>query len=222
RYPGDADSIPSMTVVGVAADVPANVEQQNGLAAIYQPHEQTGEQTLTLVLHTTGTPGSLAGPLRTLLRNNHPDMPVSEIRTMPEYLAYTRWTNRLFTSLFTTFAVLALVIAGVGIYGVMPYSVAQRTREIGTRMALGAARGHVLSLVVGRAMWLTIIGCGLGLAGAFALTRLMAGVLFGVTPNDPPTYAVVSVILALSAIGAAWFPAHRATQVDPIVALRHE
>lgn len=222
RFTGEADSLGAMTVVGVVEDVPPNVEMQSTLATIYVSHMQSAEQSLTLVLHTAGAAGSLSGPLRTLLRNNHPDMPISDIRTMPEYLAFNRWTNRLFTALFTTFAILALIIAGVGIYGVMAYSVAQRTREIGIRMALGAARSQVLGLVVGRAMWLTMIGCGIGLAGAYALTRLMANMLFGVSATDPPTYAGVALILAVSSIAAAWFPAHRATRVDPIVALRHE
>ena len=222
KLPGEPDSLGELTVIGVVADVPQNVEEQRTLATTYVPHMQSGEQSLQLALHTSGAAGSMAGPLRMLLRNNHPDMPISEIRTMPEYLAYNRWTNRLFTALFTTFAVLALLIAGVGIYGVMAYSVAQRTREIGIRMALGAAQSQVLGLVVGRAMRLTIIGCGLGLAGAYAVTRLMANMLFGVSPSDPPTYVGVSLILAISSIAAAWFPAHRATQVDPIVALRHE
>jgi putative ABC transport system permease protein len=122
----------------------------------------------------------------------------------------------------TVFATLALIIAAVGIYGVMAYSVAQRTQEIGIRMALGAARQDVLRLVVGQAMRLTIIGVGIGLAGAYAVTRLMASVLFGVSATDPPTFIGVTVILGLSAVFAAWLPAERATRVDPMVALRTE
>jgi predicted permease len=222
RFVGEPDSLGTLTVVGLVGDVPFNVEEKTGNEGIYVSHMASAEQTLTLVLHTNGTPGAIAGPLRAMLRTNHPDMPISEIRTMPEYLQFTKWQNRLFTSLFATFAILALLIAGVGIYGVMAYSVAQRTREIGIRMALGAARSQVLSLVVGRAMRLTIIGTGIGLAGAYAVTRLMANMLFGVSASDPPTFVGVSLILVVSAIAAAWFPAHRATQVDPIVALRHD
>jgi putative ABC transport system permease protein len=223
RFGHQQDSIPSMTVVGVVGDVPFSAEgAQNITSGIYCPHLQSNEQSVTLVLHTQGPPAAITASLRTLLRDHHPDMPLSEIRTMPEFLKFNRWTNQIFTSLFVTFAILALVIAGVGIYGVMAYSVAQRTREIGIRMALGAAQNQVVGLVVGRAMRLTLIGSGIGLAGAFALTRLMQNMLFGVRANDPPTFAVVAVILAVSAIAAAWVPARRATRVNPIVALRYE
>jgi ABC-type antimicrobial peptide transport system permease subunit len=118
------------------------------------------------------------------------------------------------------FAVLALVIAAVGLYGVMAYSVAQRTQEIGIRMALGAKASDVIGLVVGQAMRLTLIGMGIGFAAAFALTRGMASQLFGVSPSDPPTYVGVIVILALSSVLAAWVPAYRATRVDPMRVLR--
>jgi putative ABC transport system permease protein len=118
--------------------------------------------------------------------------------------------------------VLALVIAAIGIYGVMAYSVAQRTQEIGIRMALGAARPDVLRLVVGQAARLTLLGMGIGLAGAYAVTRFMASQLFGVSASDPPTFVGVTIILALSALVAAWVPAERATRVDPMVALRSE
>src|SRR5213078_2152597 len=111
---------------------------------------------------------------------------------------------------------------GVGIYGVMSYSVAQRTPEIGIRMALGAARADVLRMIVGQALRLTVIGVGIGLAGAYAVTRLMASLLFGVSASDPPTFIGITVILAFSSIFAAWLPADRATRVDPMVALRSE
>ena len=149
-------------------------------------------------------------------------MPLYEVRTMEEAIHRALWENRIWVSLMTVFASLALIIAAVGIYGVMAYSVAQRTQEIGIRMALGAARQDVLRLVVGQAMRLTIIGVGIGLAGAYAVTRLMASVLFGVSATDPPTFIGVTVILGLSAVIAAWLPAERATRVDPMVALRSE
>jgi len=132
------------------------------------------------------------------------------------------WTKRLFGSLMAVFAVLALIIAAVGLYGVMAYSVAQRTQEIGIRMALGAQAHDVVNLVVGQALRLTLIGTGIGFAAAFALTRAMTSVLFNVSPTDPPTYLGVLVILALSSVLAAWVPAHRATRVDPMRALRCE
>jgi ABC-type antimicrobial peptide transport system permease subunit len=120
------------------------------------------------------------------------------------------------------FSVLALLIAALGIYGVMAYAVSQRTREIGIRMALGAARADVQRLVMGQAMRLTLLGIGIGLAAAYGLTRFMQSQLFGVPPDDPPTFAVVTVLLAASAVLAAWVPVARAVRVDPVVALRHE
>jgi putative ABC transport system permease protein len=180
------------------------------------------EQVLTLVIHTNGDPAALSGPLRTLLRTHHPDMPISEIRTLPEYLAFARWMPRFFTSLMMMLSIVALIIAAVGLYGVMAYSVTQRTREIGIRMALGAGQQQVLGMVVGQAMRLTMLGCGIGLAAAYALTRFMAALLLGVSPTDPPTYIVVALILAVSGIAAAWVPAFRASRVDPMVALRYE
>jgi len=149
-------------------------------------------------------------------------MPLYEVRTMEEHVRRALWESRIYVSLMSVFAVLALVIAAVGIYGVMAYSVAQRTQEIGIRMALGAARQDVLRLVVGQALRLTVLGVGIGLAGAYAVTRLMASVLTGVSPGDPPTFVGVTVILALSSVIAAWLPAERATRVDPMVALRAE
>jgi ABC-type antimicrobial peptide transport system permease subunit len=149
-------------------------------------------------------------------------MPLFDVRTMNEWLRYSLWENRIYVSLMSVFAVLALVIAATGIYGVMAYTVAQRTQEIGIRMALGAARNDVMRMVVGQALRLTLLGIGIGLAGAYAMTRLMASLLFGVSANDPPTFVGVTVILALSALVAAWVPADRATRVDPMVALRSE
>jgi len=149
-----------------------------------------------------------------------PDVPLTEVRSMHESVQFAVWTKRLFGSLMAVFAVLALVIAAVGLYGVMAYSVAQRTQEIGIRMALGAQARDVVGLVVGQALRLTLIGIGIGIAAAFALTRAMTSVLFNVSPNDPPTYFGVLLILALSTVLAAWVPAHRATRVDPMRALR--
>jgi ABC-type antimicrobial peptide transport system permease subunit len=149
-----------------------------------------------------------------------PDVPLTDVRTMSASVQFAVWTHRLFGSLMGVFAALALVIAAVGLYGVMAYSVAQRTQEIGIRMALGADSRTVVGLVVGQALRLTLIGIGIGFAAAFALTRGMASVLFGVSATDPPTYIGVVLILALSSLLAAWVPAHRATQVDPMRVLR--
>jgi putative ABC transport system permease protein len=210
------------TVVGVVADVTPRVTEKRPPASVYVPHAQEPLQTVALVVRHEGDAAALTAAMRRVLQANDPDMPLYEVHTMEEYLRQSLWENRIYVSLMSVFAVLALAIAAIGIYGVMAYSVAQRTQEIGIRMALGAARQDVLRLVVGQALRLTVLGVGIGLAGAYAVTRLMASLLTGVTPGDPPTFVGVTVILALSSMVAAWLPAERATRVDPMVALRTE
>jgi predicted permease len=210
------------TVVGVVADVVQHIETKRPPAHVYVPHAQEPLQTMTLVVKHHGEPGALAAAMRHTLQARDADMPLFDVRTMNEALRYALWESRIYMSLMGVFAVLALVIAAIGIYGVMAYNVAQRTQEIGIRMALGAARRDVMRLVVGQALRLTLLGIGIGLAGAYAVTRLMASLLFGVSTSDPPTFVGVTVILALSALIAAWVPADRATRVDPMVALRSE
>ena len=210
------------TVVGVVGDVQQQIDGKRPPSHIYTPHFQDPLQTVVLVIKHEGDAASLTAAVRRVLQSQDPDMPLYEVRTMDESIQRAMWENRIWVSLMTVFATLALIIAAVGIYGVMAYSVAQRTQEIGIRMALGAARRDVLRLVVGQAMRLTVIGVGIGLAGAYAVTRLMASVLFGVSATDPPTFIGVTVILGLSAVFAAWLPAERATRVDPMVALRTE
>ena len=141
---------------------------------------------------------------------------------MKEHIDFSLWMSRLFTSLFAVFAVIALLIAGVGIFGVMSYSVGQRTQEIGIRMALGAEPGAMVRMVTWQAMRLTLIGVLIGLVAAFGVTRLMAAQLFNTSPTDPPTFTVVCVLLMFSGVIAAWLPALRASRVDPMVALRYE
>jgi putative ABC transport system permease protein len=210
------------TVVGVAGDVLQNISGKRPPTQIYVPHMQEPLQTVVLVARHDGDPGAMTAAMRRVIQSNDPDMPLYEVYTMNEIIRRGLWENRIWVTLMTVFASLALVIAAIGIYGVMAYSVAQRTQEIGIRMALGAAREDVLRLIVGQAMRLTVLGVGIGLAGAYAVTRLMASVLFGVSATDPPTFIGVTVILGLSAVAAAWLPADRATRVDPMVALRAE
>jgi putative ABC transport system permease protein len=209
------------TVVGVVTDVPQDLESNDRVEqTIFVPHRQEPDQYLTWVVHASGDPAAFAGVMRRFMREQAPDVPLTDVRSMHEAVQYSVWEQRLFGSLMAVFAVLALVIAAVGLYGVMAYSVAQRTQEIGIRMALGAQAHDVVNLVVGQAFRLTLIGTGIGFAGAFALTRGMTAVLFNVSATDPPTYLGVVVILALSSVLAAWVPAHRATRVDPMRALR--
>jgi putative ABC transport system permease protein len=220
RLEGESDSLAAITVVGVVADVHFDVEEMHDARQIYLPQAQAPVQRLSVVVWSDAPTATTAGALRAAVRALDPDMAVSNLRTLREQFAYSLWVKRLFVRLITVFGVIALVIAGVGLYGVMAYSVAQRTQEIGIRMALGAARGTVVRMVVGQAMRMTLVGCGLGLLAAWGVTRFMAALLMGVSPTDPPTFAGVALLLAASGMLAAWVPAMRATRVDPMVALR--
>ncbi len=223
RFREARDSVVWRTVVGVVGDVRQLVrDHRRPLAAVYVPHAQDPHQTMSVVVRSDRDPAALAAAVRRRLQARDPDLPLYETRTLPAAIQRALWEPRLYTVLMGVFALLAVAIAAVGIHGVMAYSVAQRTQEIGIRMALGAAQGAVLRMVIGQAMRLTVLGLGIGLAAAFATTRLMANLLFGVSPSDPPTYLGVTLILAGSALLASWLPALRATRVDPMVALRCE
>jgi ABC-type antimicrobial peptide transport system permease subunit len=150
------------------------------------------------------------------------EQPMAAIATMDQLLAATLSRSRFTMLVLGVFAALALVLACVGIYGVIAYSVTQRTQEFGIRMALGANRGDVLRLVFGEGTRLTLLGIGFGIVAALIVTRLMATLLYGVSATDPVTFTVVALLLALVALGACYIPARRATRVDPIVALRYE
>jgi putative ABC transport system permease protein len=223
KFTGEADSLGYASVIGVVGDVLQNLEDSHQrLETVYAPHDQDPTQTMTFVVRSSVAPGLLSSKIRTIIQSHNPDLALTDVRTMREHVKFSMWTHRLFTSLFSVFAVLALIIAGVGIYGVMSYSVGQRTQEIGIRMALGADAGSVVRMVTMQAVWLTGIGIALGLVAAFLVTRLMAAQLFAVSPTDPPTFTIVCVLLALSGVVAAAVPAMRAARVDPMVALRYE
>jgi len=207
-------------IVGIVGDIRHRALASQPLAAMYMPTYQIGGTNL--VIRTKGDPANLAAAVRREVQAIDPDQPVAAVKTMDQWLETSVAEPRYRTGLLALFAGLALVLASTGIYGVMSYSVAQRTHEIGVRMALGAGRFDVLRLVVGQGMLLVVIGVGLGLAGAFALTRVMATLLFGVTAKDPVTFVAVATLLTLVAFVACYIPARRATKVDPLVALRYE
>ena len=167
-------------------------------------------------------PRTLASSVRSVVWEIDRDQPVSNISTMEEVLSESIARQRFSMLLLGVFAGLALLLAAVGIYGVMSYSVAQRTREIGIRMALGAQKGDVLKLAVGQGLKLVLVGVAVGLVASLVLTRVMTSLLFGVGANDPATLAVISVFLIGVALFASYIPARRATKVDPLVALRYE
>jgi putative ABC transport system permease protein len=209
-------------VVGVVAEV-----KQDGLnlarrRSVYLPYEEFSMGGLALALRTTTDPLDLTAALRRELKALDPDLPLTQVLTMEEVVMRSVWQPRLYAILFGIFATVALLLAAIGIYGVMSYAVTQRTNEIGIRMALGARGADVLKLVVSEGMKLTLLGVSIGLAGAYGLTRLMTALLFGVSATDPLTFAGVALMLVGVALLACWLPARRATKVDPMIALRCE
>jgi len=207
-------------IIGIVGDVRhRGLEFQPG-PIMYWPTQQIGGTNL--VIRTQGDPRSIASAVRREVQGIDPDQPVAVVRTMEDWVDSSVAAPRYRTTLLGLFALVALVLACTGIYGVMSYSVTQRTHEIGVRMALGARQVDVLTLVVRQGMTLVVIGVLLGLAGAFTLSRVLSSLLFEVTAKDPATYAVVAVLLALVALLACYLPARRATRVDPLVALRYE
>lgn len=216
---------PWITIVGVAADV-----RQMGLdvpvkAEMYFPYQQGSVDFFVprdLTIRTSVDPLSIAGAVRREIRAVDADQPVSDVRTLAEVLGKEIAPRRIAMTLLMTFAGLALLLASIGIYGVLSYFVTQSTPEIGVRLALGARATDVLRLVVWRGLKLTLAGLAIGLAGALMLTRLMTSLLFGIAANDLTTFAGVSILLLLVALLACYIPARRATRVDPLVALRYE
>jgi len=172
-----------------------------------------------LVIRTAGDPAAFAPTLRREVQALDQDQPIYNVRTMDDVVANSLGTRRVSTQLFAVFAIAALLLAAIGIYGVMAYSVTQRTQEIGIRMALGAQRGDVLKLVVRHGMMLAAIGVVAGLVGAFWITRVMASLLFSVRPDDPATYLAISFLLIGVAFLACYLPARRAAKLDPMIAL---
>ena len=220
---GSSDSTaPWLTVVGVVGSVKQYALDTDSRVAFYMAHEQYPAGTMYITARTAVDPKSIIGVLTNEARAVDANLPVFDVRTMEQRISESLARRRFAMVSLGLFAVVAMMLAAVGIYGVMSYSVTQRTREIGIRMALGASVGGVLKLIVREAMALAGIGVAIGLAGAFAATRLLAGLLFGVSSTDPITFGAIAVILTGVALGACFVPARRAAKVDPMVALRYE
>jgi ABC-type antimicrobial peptide transport system permease subunit len=189
---------------------------------IYFPYLQSPDQTISLVVRTTLEPREFIPAIKSAIRSVDKDQPLFDIKTMDDIISQDVSAQRLAFVLLGLLASLALALATVGIYGVTSYAIGQRTHEIGIRMALGAGRYDVFSLVVGYGLKLAILGVAVGAAAAAALARFLSSLLYGVKSTDPMTYLVVSLILAAVGLAASYLPARRATQVDPMVALRDE
>jgi predicted permease len=192
------------------------------LPYLQNPLSETYDRSMTIVVRTKSDPGGMAEALRAELLSLDKTLPVYALKPMTDYLRDSLSRRRFNLVLLSVFAAVALLLAAVGIYGVISYSVAQRTHEIGIRVAVGAKAGDILRLVIGQAMLLTLIGITVGLAAALALTRLMESLLFEVSATDPLTFALISAVLTGVALAACLVPARRAMNVDPMVALRYE
>ena len=218
-WPGLPDAF---EIVGVVADEPFDGLAGEPAPATYFPHAQFPMHEMWVLVRTTRDPEAFAPALRAAVWRLDPDLPVEGVRTMREVLGTSVAEPRFNTALIALFAGAALALAAVGIYGVLSYTVAQRTSEIGVRMALGAGRGRVLRLVVGQGMGVALLGIAVGTAGALALARVLTSLLYGVSERDPAIFAGVALLLATVAALAAYLPARRASRIEPVVALRYE
>jgi putative ABC transport system permease protein len=226
---GDAGN-PWLEIIGVLADSKSNGLERESFPGIYIPYQQrqatlvenlVGRQ-MTLLIRTVSEPSNHITALRQALREVEPNQAVTDVQSLTQVLAESFAPQRFRTTLLSLFALVAVLLAGLGIYGVMNYSVSQRTREIGIRVALGAETRDVLRLVLRQGLTLALLGVALGVAASLALTRLMKTLLFGVSTTDPLTFGSVALLLAFVALLACWIPARRATKVDPMIALRCE
>jgi putative ABC transport system permease protein len=209
-------------IVGVVGDVKSNGLDDEGGSTMYLPFRQVPMPFMTFVVRTSSDPQGFVNPVSKAVYAVDREQALTSVRTMEQVLAESLSGRRFNMTLLMTFAALALALAAVGVYGVMSYSVMLRRRELGIRIALGARALDVLRLVLGQGLALTLIGVAVGMAGAYALTRLMESLLYGVSATDPLTFAGVSLLLMLVALFACLVPAWRATKVDPMVALRCE
>ncbi len=210
-------------VIGIVADAKYNSINERPLPQLFVPMARSEVSTLRLFVRASGDPGALVADVRGAIRALDPNLPVYDARTMSEHMQGAVFAQRMAANLLGAMGVLALLLAAIGLYGVMAYAVGQRTQEMGIRLALGASPGSLLSMIVGQGMRLTAAGLVIGLAlalGAFGSIGAVRTLLPGISPLDPITFVAVPVTLAAIALLATWLPARRAGRVDPLVALR--
>jgi putative ABC transport system permease protein len=219
------NQIPFMEIVGIVGDVKQSLAT-DPQAEMYLPIRQADAMlpifSLSIVLRTQGDPRTEISSLRSAIHDLDPNQPVEKIRTMQENISSSVTEPRFRTVLLGIFAMSALLLSVIGLYGLMAYSVSQRVHEIGIRMTLGAQKRDVMWMIVGQGMLLTLLGVGIGSAAAVLLTKLLVRFLYGVSATDPVTFAAVSLVLLVVALLACYLPARRATKVDPMIALRYE
>jgi predicted permease len=209
-------------IVGVVRDSKYRRLNDEARPVAYAPFAQDYRANMALHVRTTGEPGAMLAAVRREVQALDASLPLYNVKTLEEQKSSSLYTSRMAATLLTVFGLLALGLAALGLYGVMAYAVNRRTRELGVRMALGAQTGDVLKLILKQGLKLALLGVGIGLLAAFALTRWMESLLYGVRPTDPLTFTVIAVGLTLVALLACWIPARRAAKVDPLVALRSE
>jgi predicted permease len=213
---------PWLTIVGVVPNVKNRKLDEEAWPYIYRPYSQYVRRDMMFAVHTSVDPTSIVAGIRQEVAKLDPELPLSEVKTIQQAMDRSLITARLTNSLLAGFAATALLLALTGIYGVMSLNVANRRNEFGIRLALGAQTSNVLKLILGQGLRLAIVGVALGVLAALALTRLLKGLLFGISASDPLTFAAIAVLLVGVALLACWIPARRATKVDPLEALRSE
>jgi len=210
------------TIVGVVGNVPQRLDRAYDRGGLYRAYDQLDYNFVSYAARVQGDPATYGPALQAAVLKVRSDIPIYNVQTMQRLYDNTYWHWKFFGQVFSAFGLGALFLSALGVYGVMAYSVTQRTPEIGVRMALGASERDVLRLVGGQGLMLVTIGLTLGLIAALGLTRFMAVLLFGVSPSDPPTYFTLTTVLALVGLLACWLPARRAARINPLDAIRHE
>ncbi len=212
----------ALEIVGLTKDVKASSIGETPTAMVYLPLTEAPKGAITIFIHTASAPQSILAEARRIVRNMDTQIPISYEKTIAEHMAFALWPSWMGAVLLGAFGLLALVLASMGVYGVMAYSVSQRTRELGIRIALGAQASQVVRLVLRQGMGIAVVGLFIGLLAAFMATRLLVALLYGVNPNDPLVFSGVTVLLALAAYAACYFPARRVVKINPVIALRFD